>query len=95
MDVKEFLKTTLLEISEAIDDANDEFGSTRRFQLSDPQGKIVGLVEFDLAVEAKQTGSRKKGAGVKVAVLEASLGDEKNYSSSSVSRIKFVVMDNH
>ncbi len=101
MDVKDFVKTTLLQIAEAIDETNDEFGGVRRFQLSyagaktQKQAKEYSMVEFDLAVEVKVTGSRKKGGGVKVAVLEAKASSEKEDVSSVASRIKFVVMDNH
>ena len=94
MEIKDFVKKTLLEISSAIDETNDEFGSARRFQLA-AVDKNQGLIEFDLAVEAKRTGTKKAGGGLKVAVLEANAGGEKNYSEGSVSRIKFIIMDNH
>ena len=91
MEIKDFVKKTLLEISNAIDETNEEFGSVRRFELGDKKG----LVEFDLAVEAKRGGSQKAGGGLKVAVLNATAGGEKNFSENRVSRIKFIVKDNH
>lgn len=50
-----------------------------------------GLIDFDLAVEAKTAETSGKGAGVKISVIEARLGKDKELTSSSVSRIKFTV----
>jgi hypothetical protein len=50
-----------------------------------------GLVDFDLAVEAKSSETTGKGAGVRISVVEARLGKDKELMSSSVSRIKFTV----
>jgi hypothetical protein len=100
MDIKDFVKTTLLQISEAIDESNDEFGGARKFTLSNMGGDgkwagAYGMVEFDLAVEAKTSGVRKKDGGLKIAVLEAKVGSETEHTDSSISRIKFFVMDQH
>lgn len=95
------MKTTLLQISEAIDESNDEFGGARKFQLSNSTARTkreaseYSFVEFDLAVKVQTTGKSKKGGGLKVAVFDAKAGHEKEQIDSNTSRIKFVVMDNH
>lgn len=101
MDVKEFVKTTLLQVAEAIDESNDEFGGARRFQLSyegaktQKQAQQYSLIEFDIAVELRTTNARKKSGGLKVAVIDAKAGAKNEQTNSKISRIKFVIMDNH
>lgn len=96
MDLKEFVKTTLDELSEAINESNASINHSRKIKLTNTslQSKNTGdygLIEFDLVVEARVT--KEKGAkGIaKIAVAEANFGKTKENSSSTTSRIKFII----
>ena len=81
MEVKEFVKTILKEVTEAIAEANDE---KQRFYL--PEEKEDGI-DFDLAVVSKKEGKGKIGAEV----LGIGGKTEGSVSSEVVNRIKFRV----
>ncbi len=94
MDIKDFIKTTLKELSEALSESNKELGKKvmlTNTTLRTKQMGNYGLIDFDLAVEAKTAETTGKGAGLKISVVEARLGKDKELSSSSVSRIKFTI----
>ena len=97
MDVKDFIKTTLREISEALTESKSELGKkislTNVALRKESQGNY-GLIDFDLAVEAKIIENNGKGAGVKISVVEARLGKDKETTVGSLSRIKFTVEAN-
>lgn len=97
MDIKDFVKTTLKELSEAVEEAKNE--TQKKIMLTNVSLRSksrgdYGLIDFDLAVEARETASSAKGGGVKISVLQAHLGKENELISSSVSRIKFTVEAN-
>lgn len=97
MEIKDFVKTTLTQLSEALDELNKE--SDKRVQLTNTvlrtkQMGHDGLIDFDLAVEAKTAEKTGKGAGVRISVVEARFGKDKELVSSSVSRVKFTVEAN-
>jgi len=81
MEVKEFVKTILKDVTEAVDESKTE---KRRFYL--PNEKEDGI-DFDLAVTLKQSEEGK--AGFKVLVAEGGLKGE--MSEEIVNRIKFRV----
>jgi hypothetical protein len=94
MDIKDFIKTTLREISEALSESKDELKkrvSLTNTALRSKQMGNYGLIDFDLAVEAKSSDASTKGAGIRIHVVEAGIGKEKEITSSSISRIKFTV----
>lgn len=94
MDIKEFIKTTLKELSEALSESHNELGKRVRLtnvELRKGNHGNYGLIDFDLAVEAKTGENTDKGAGIKISVIEASIGKEKEVTMSNVSRIKFTV----
>lgn len=97
MDIKNFVKTTLQELAEALTETNKDLRKhvslTNVTLRSKGQGEY-GLIEFDLAVGAQTTEITGKGAGVKISVVEAKLGKDKELSSNSISRIKFTVEAN-
>ena len=97
MDIKDFIKITLKGLSEALDESNKELGkhaSLTNTVLRTKQMGNYGLIDFDLAVEAKTAENTGKGAGIKVSVIEAKIGKDKEIISSTVSRIKFTVEAN-
>lgn len=94
MEIKDFIKTSLKQLSEALSESKTELGKGVRLTntaLRTKQMGNYGLVDFDLAVEAKTAETSGKGAGVRISVVEARLGKDKELVSSSVSRIKFTV----
>jgi len=94
MEVKDFVKTTLKQLSEALSESKVELGKNVRLTnitLRSKQMGNYGLIDFDLAVEAKSTEATGKGGGVRISVVEAKLGKDKELVSSSISRIKFTV----
>lgn len=97
MDIKDFIKTTLKELSEALSESNVELGkkvSLTNVPLRKENHGDYGLIDFDLAVEAKTGEVKGKGAGVKISVIEARLGKDTETTINNVSRIKFTVEAN-
>jgi hypothetical protein len=94
MEIKDFIKMTLKQLSEALSESKSELGKgvhLTNTTLRSRQMGNYGLIDFDLAVEAKSAETSGKGAGVRISVIEARLGKDKEIVSSSVSRIKFTV----
>ena len=81
MEVKEFVKTVLKDVTEAVTESNNEKQS---FYL--PEEKEDGI-DFDLAVVSKKEGKGKIGAEV----LGIGGKTEGSISSEFVNRIKFRV----
>lgn len=94
MEIKEFIKTTLKEISEALSESKQELNkkvTLTNIPLRKESHGNYGLIDFDLAVEAKTGESTNKGGGVKISVIEARIGKDKEITTNSISRIKFTV----
>lgn len=95
MEVKDFVTTTLEQLHQAIEETKESTEGKKviltNTSLQAKNKGNYGHVEFDLAVEATRSKSNDKSGGVKISVLQAKLGDEKEFTSSSVSRIKFVI----
>ncbi len=94
MEIKDFVKTTLLQLAEAVEESKKEIG--KKVTLTNVPLRIkgsgdYGLVDFDLAVEAKTSSTTGKGGGIRISVVEARLGKDNEASSSSISRIKFTL----
>ena len=81
MEVKEFVKTILKEVTEAVAESNNEKQS---FYL--PEEKEDGI-DFDLAVVSKKEGKGKVG----VEILGVGGKTEGSISNEIVNRIKFRV----
>ncbi len=82
MEVKEFVKTILKDVNEAVDESdNEKFRSYLKQSLSE------GYIEFDLAVVSKKEASGKVGAEV----LGIGGKTEGSISNEAVNRIKFKV----
>lgn len=94
MDIKDFIKTTLKELSEALSESKQELG--RQVMLTNTalrtkQMGNYGLIDFDLAVEVRSAETTGKGIGLKISVVEAGIGKDKELASSSISRMKFTI----
>ena len=88
MDLKEFIKSVLLDIDKAVDEARAE--SKRDIQLSVTNEQRS--IEFDVAVSVEDTKTKTGKAGVRVLEFAEAGGTISAESkNSTVSRIKFGV----
>jgi hypothetical protein len=97
MELKEFIKTTLRELSQAIDESGVEL--KKKIALTNTTLRVkshgdYGLIDFDLAVDVKESTKSGKGGGLKISIAEARIGKDSEMASSSTSRIKFTVEAN-
>lgn len=97
MNLKEFIRETLSEISDAAHQTNVLLKSEGHFSTVNPTlgpnhfNKPIE-VTFDVAVTVEATDSKSVGGGIKVfSMLNAGGESTSDISSSTVSRIKFVV----
>jgi len=76
MEIKDFIKTSLKEISEALNETSIELNKkvklTNTVLRTAGQGNY-GIIEFDLAVEAKNSQSKGSSGALKISVVEAKL----------------------
>jgi len=103
MELKDFIKTALLEITEAVFEAsNESLVSIAPIGISLPDLNTIisehQLVEFDLAVtETNKDSSNKEGKKFSISVLgsevslEGKVGKNSESVQQSVNRIKFSV----
>lgn len=96
MDIKEFVKQTIIGISDAIIEINDEKEGTgliacpsyiRGVNRTDSKGTIIQDVEFNLCVEVSN--NAKADSGIKIAI--ANIGAEKEANNTARSNIKFTL----
>ncbi len=85
MEVKEFVKTILKEVTEAVEESTNE-SKTHSFSTYEGEDKKIS---FDLAVVLEQSGEGKVGAGI-FKVISGKL--QGKLSEQVVNRIKFSVL---
>ncbi|MBP7088464.1 MAG: hypothetical protein KBB01_04110 [Candidatus Omnitrophica bacterium] len=98
IELKEFIKNTLVEIATGIRMANDELKNPDKDQFEvfnlrrniGDDSKIPGI-QFDIAVTAAKDQKDKAGFMVALINLGGSAGTEKALSNELVHRIKFEV----
>jgi hypothetical protein len=94
MELKDFIKTTLRELSEAISESASELDKNVRLTNTTLQLKDrgnYGLIDFDLSVGANDKNTVDGNAKAGISVLAAKIGTTGESSSSTTSRIKFTV----
>lgn len=96
MDIKEFVKQTIIGISEAIIEINEEKRGTglvacppviRGVNKTDKNGTIIQDIEFNLCVEISS--NAKFDSGIKIAI--AKIGAENEANNAARSTIKFTL----
>ncbi len=88
MELKEFVKSVLKDIVDAVEETREESSRDMRLDAS----KNDRTVEFDIAVTVEDGTSGKGSAGIKVFQVMSGGGEiSKELKNSSVSRIKFGV----
>ncbi len=86
MEIKDFVKSVLLQIDRAVDEARGE--TSRDITFTANEGKRT--IEFDIAVSAEDTTGASGKAGIKViSIAEAGGNISTNTKNASVSRIQF------
>lgn len=86
MEVKEFIKSVLIQLDQAVDEARGQTQRDIRFKESDDKR----TVEFDIAVTAEDKLAASGKAGIKVvSFIEAGGNTEKEVKNATVSRIQF------
>jgi hypothetical protein len=107
MELKEFMKTTIVHIVEGINEANAALTNNTAYVVSsniqtneslkfttDTYGKkhYVTDLEFDVAINVQTSETKEGGVGIEVlTVLKARGKGSKENTSSSISRIKFSI----
>jgi hypothetical protein len=94
MELKEFIKTTLRELSQAIDESGVELEKKITLTNTTRRTKSMGnygLIDFDLAIDVKESSKTGGSGGLRIAVVEAKLGKGTESALSTTSRMKFTV----
>jgi hypothetical protein len=102
MDLETFVSQSLLEISTGLRRANEQIKSNSgikdlpaTYLLKPGSNADIGRgIQFDVAVTTSLEGKGSAGAGLKLSVVEVTLGGGAAASSEQVSRIKFTVAVN-
>jgi hypothetical protein len=89
MELKEFVKKVIIDLDQAISEANSETKRTIRFKGVKEQRTAL---EFDVAVTVESHVSGKVAGGIKVwGIAEAGASGSTESKNSSVSRVSFGV----
>ncbi|MFC3203237.1 hypothetical protein ACFOEW_15605 [Alteromonas oceani] len=105
MELKEFIKTALSEIIEAVSEASDhaaqheaKIGSTQMQGYLkeakatwDENGHAISQVDFDIALTEGNKSNTKGGIGVHLGAVKLGTDGSSQNENSSLSRIKFSV----
>ena len=89
MELKDFVKKVIIDLDQAISEANNETNREVRFKGVKEHRTAV---EFDVAVTVEATDSGKSGGGIKVwGIAEIGVTGSKELKNSTVSRVSFGV----
>ena len=105
MELKEFIKGTLIQVSKGIEEAKTELGSVldgKTVINPDPKGsrgytqdenftKRIEEIEFDIALVVEQKSEGKAGIGVLASIVNAGASKSSGDLNSETHRIKFKV----
>jgi hypothetical protein len=89
MELKEFVKKVIIDLDEAVSEANDQASREVRFKGVKEHRTAL---EFDVAVTVESTGSSSGGGAIKVwGIAEAGAKGSTELKNSMVSRVSFGV----
>ena len=98
MELRIFVKESILSIMNAVHDAQQEWASTVNkgainpvWDSTDQLSKHVQIVNFDVAVSASQKVGTQAAPGIQVINADLGSGDKSEIEQSAISRIKFSV----
>lgn len=97
MELKEFIKGVLLDITDAVKESQDEIKNGVLIVPDNVTGltrcgnKPLNLIEFELAITTEDVNEKGKGIKIASALLGGSYKDDSKISAGSVSTIKFSI----
>lgn len=97
MDLKQFIKQAITDISEAVVECQNEIknGTTinplMRFTNIDMSRDSIYTLNFDVAVTASSENNNGKRVGASIKVVEAAFGKDATIAKSAATRITFCV----
>ncbi|MEZ5195136.1 MAG: trypco2 family protein [Bacteroidales bacterium] len=105
MELKEFIKSTLIQVSKGIEEAKMELGSQlegktvinptpfqdKDLTKNDEHYKRIENIDFDIAVIVEQKKEGKAGIGVLASIVTAGVSTSSGNVNSETHRIKFKV----
>ena len=90
MELQEFIKHSLISITNGIGEANKELNN--KFVMpAMGYGNEKGSIIFDIAVTASSESEKSKGGGLKISVVDFGGKVDNRITNESVSRIKFSI----
>jgi hypothetical protein len=95
--LKDFIRQSLLEISDALREANEAYKKSHSFDraafilISGGNKKEGNGIHFDLAVTTKSETESGGKAGVNISIVELNTGGQSQQTEENVSRISFTV----
>ena len=97
MELKEFVKNTLLSIAKGVSEASKEWKEGGgNFQIEDRGGKIdARYINFDVAVTTSSEKSAKVEGDAKIYVVSGGVEGEISHAIQNVSRVSFKVFFGH
>lgn len=94
MELKEFIKKSLIDIRAGVREGNDklkdDFGGESPFSLGEMKSKI----EFDIAVTSEENTKGKVDGTIKVVIAKLGSDLESHTKLGNISRIKFSIYTN-
>lgn len=106
MELKEFIKTAISDITNAVSELQSELqngaivspsvsNSIANVTVVDPQNKEsnrpISKIDFDVAIAVGNTDSTKTGGKIGIQILSAKLGSNDEHHTENVSRITFSI----
>ena len=96
MELKEFIKKSLIEIRLGVREANEELvvrvdKEYKPFSMGDMKSKL----DFDVAITVENSESSKVEGGLRVAIVKLGSDIENNIKTNNLSRIKFSIYTNY
>ncbi|MFM7023597.1 MAG: hypothetical protein ACKOXB_11535 [Flavobacteriales bacterium] len=92
MELKDFIKHTLLDVVNGVEEANIE---KNRFQLVSHRNHGTGesgqKVEFDISIVVNESTENNFKGGIKVALANLGAGKKESETNQNVHKIKFEV----
>lgn len=102
MELQEFIRAVLVQLVRGVENAQDDLKTSKasinplgtKAQIALEQDKEMPSftnVEFEVAVEVKNSGEQSGGVGIQVAVFRMGVDGKKAESESHTSRLRFAV----
>lgn len=91
MELKDFIKNSLIDIKEGVDSANEQLGKDKFAIESYQDGRRAVYITFDVAVVASEESSSGGGAKINIQVVDVGGKLEKTTKQEFVNRIEIPV----